>query len=159
MILFGRVLHERYFPVQYRFTYGIFGLLLDLDDLPHSSRRLRLFSHNRFNLFSFCDRDHGTSSEAPLRPRIDSVLARDGVDLEGGRVMVLCFPRVLGYVFNPLSTWYCYHADGSLRAVLCEVHNTFGERRTYLLYDNGHPIPWPVKGGKIGPFTSLPSSR
>lgn len=160
MILFGKVLHERYFPVEYRFVYRVFSLMLDIDELPQLSRRLRLFSHNRFNIFSFYDRDHGPGADAPLQPWIHALLAANGVHLEGGRIKLLCFPRVLGYVFNPLSTWYCYHADGSLRAVLCEVSNTFGERHHYLLHENGRPLRWPVKGEKekvfhVSPFIGM----
>jgi len=160
VILSAQVMHRRLFPVRYRFTYRVFSLLLDLDSLPALHRRLRLFSHNRFNLFSFHDRDHGPRDGQPLRPWIDAVLAGRGIELAGGPVRLLCFPRVLGYVFNPLSVWYCQHADGTLRAVLCEVSNTFGERHSYLLHEDGGPLDWPVRGHKpkvfhVSPFIPM----
>lgn len=145
MILRGQVVHRRHGPLHRRFIYPVFSLLLDLDELPRLGDGLRLFSHNRFNLFSFHDRDHGPRRDAPLRPWLEALLRAQGIELEGGRVRVLCFPRVLGYVFNPLSVWYCHHADGSLRAVLCEVSNTFGERHSYLLHEHGRPLANPVR--------------
>jgi DUF1365 family protein len=133
----GRLFHERRIAPLYRFRYRVFSLLLDIDRLDEADRRHRLFSHNRFNLIGFRDRDHGPKDGSPLRPWIDARLAEAGIDLAGGRVQLLCYPRVLGYVFNPLSLWYCRHADGSLRAVLAEVRNTFGEWHGYLIHDQG----------------------
>jgi len=129
----GRVNHKRLRPFAHSFEYRVFTLLVDLDELPQISRRLRLFSHNRFNLFGLADRDHGARNATSLRAWIDGHLARAGIDLDGGSVRLLSFPRVLGYTFDPLSVWYCYHADGSLRAVLHEVKNTFGEQHGYLV--------------------------
>jgi DUF1365 family protein len=131
------------FPVRYRFEYRVFSLLLDLDalhDMP-----FRLLSVGRWNLFSFRAEDHGPRDGSPLRPWIDRLLAEHGIHLEGGRVELLCFPRLLGYGFAPLSLWYCRHADGSLRAVLAEVNNTFGEHHFYLLADGGRPVSWPLR--------------
>ena len=133
----GRLVHERRIAPRYRFAYRVFSLLLDIDRLDEADRAHRFFSHNRFNLIGFDDRDHGPKDGSPLRPWIDARLAAAGIDLDGGRIELLCYPRVLGYVFNPLSLWFCRHADGSLRAVLCEVRNTFGEWHGYLLHDNG----------------------
>lgn len=160
MILTGTVMHRRLFPVRYRFAYRVFSLLLDLDELPALDRRLRLFSHNRFNLLSFHDRDHGPRRDAPLRPWIETLLREQGIELAGGPVRLLCFPRVLGYVFNPLSLWYCHHADGSLRAVLCEVSNTFGEHHGYLLHEGGAPLADPLRQSRdkrfhVSPFISM----
>ncbi len=132
-LYFGKVMHKRLRPFVHGFSYRVFSVYLDLDDLAAAHRRLRLFSHNRWNLFSFHDRDHGPRDGRPLRPWIEQELRKAGIDLAGGSIRLLCFPRVLGYVFNPLSLWFCYHADGSLRAVLYEVSNTFGEQHSYLL--------------------------
>jgi hypothetical protein len=144
-IYFTRVMHQRLVPVQYRFRYRVFSLLLDLDRLDEAARSARLFSVNGPNLLSFRERDHGPRDGSPLRPWLDELLRGQGIDLEGGRVLLLCFPRVLGYVFNPLSVWYCHHRDGTLRAILAEVSNTFGEHHFYLLGDGGRPLPWPVE--------------
>ena len=139
----GTVTHRRQDRHAYRFIYKVFSLLLDLDELPRLPKKLRLFSHNRFNLFSVSDRDHGPRDGTPLKPWAEQYLLLQGIELEGGRIRLLCFPRLLGYVFNPLSVWYCQHRDGSLRAVICEVRNTFGEMHHYLLTapDKG-PMDW-----------------
>jgi len=142
---FTEVMHRRLFPVQYRFVYRVFSVLLDIDRLAEADRNTALFSHNRFNLMSFHDRDHGPRDGSALRPWMERQLAHYGIRLDGGRIELLCFPRVLGYGFNPLSLWYCYHRDGTLHAVLCEVSNTFGEHHGYLLHAEGAPMAWPVR--------------
>ena len=136
-------MHQRLDRFAYRFHYRVFSLLLDLDELPRLDERLRLFSHNRFNLFSLHDRDHGGRDGKPLRPWVEALLRERGIELDGGPIQLLCFPRVLGYVFNPMSVCYCKHRDGSLRAVVCEVRNTFGEIHHYVLASSGGgPMDW-----------------
>lgn len=131
-LYFGEVMHQRIRPRRHRLNYRVFFLLADLDELPNLSQRLRLFSYNRFNLFSFFDKDHGPGDGSLLRRWVESHLAEIGIDLGGGSIKLLCFPRMLGYVFNPLTVYFCYHQDGELVAILYEVNNTFGERHTYL---------------------------
>lgn len=138
----SRVSHRRLFPKPYRFVYRVFYLLVDIDHIDDTARRLRLFSHNRFNLLSLYDRDHGRGEIGGLRLWAESLLREHGIELEGGRIRLLCLPRVFGYGFNPISLWYCEHADGSLRAVIAEVHNTFGERHSYLLASGGEAMPY-----------------
>lgn len=128
----GEVFHRRVRPRLHSLSYRVFYMLLDLDELEHLSRRSRVFSHNGFSLFSFHDGDHGDGSGGPLRPWVETQLARAGVEADG-RISVLCFPRVLGYVFNPISIYFCHRRDGSLAAVLYEVNNTFGDRHSYLI--------------------------
>lgn len=137
------VMHRRLFPVRYRFVYPVFSLLLDLDALDGLPSRL--LSVGRFNLLSFHPRDHGPRDGSPLKPWIERLLGARGIDLAGGRVQLLCFPRILGYGFNPLSLWYCHHADGTLRAVLAEVSNTFGEHHCYLLTEDGRTEDRPLR--------------
>lgn len=132
-IYVGRVMHARLRPFHHRFAYRVFTMLLDLDELPDLDRRMRLLAHNRAGLFSFHDSDHGPRDGSPLRPWIEARLADAGIDLDGGPVRLLCFPRVLGYVFNPLTVWFCHGRDGALRAVLYEVSNTRGERHGYVV--------------------------
>jgi len=129
----GRVMHKRLMPFGHRFVYRVFSLWLDLDEIPSLGRRLKLFSHNRLNLLSFHDRDHGPRNGSALRPWLENALVNAEIDLRGGAIRLLCFPRVLGYVFNPLSIYFCYHADGRLLAVLHQVRNTFGEMHCYLI--------------------------
>ncbi len=155
----GHVMHRRLRPRRHRLAYRVFALLLDLDALPALDRRLRLFGHNRFALFSFHDRDHGPGEDRALRPWIEAQLSRAGIDLEGGTVRLLCYPRILGYQFNPLTVWYCHHADGSLRAILHEVHNTFGQRHSYLIpvSDPAAPVLRQscAKGFYVSPFMTM----
>jgi len=131
-IYFGDVVHVRSRPRRHRLRYGVFSLLIDLDQLAGFAERNRFFSRNRFNLYSFYDCDHG-DGEMPLRSWVIAQLHSAGINLSGGTVRLLCYPRVLGYVFNPISIFYCYFADGTIAALLYEVHNTFGERHVYLI--------------------------
>lgn len=128
----GTVVHSRLKPARHRFAYRVFSLLIDLDELPALDHALRLFAHNRFGLTGFHDADHGPPGTPMTRAWIDARLAEAGLPA-GGPVRVLCFPRVLGYVFNPLSVWFCHAPDGSLAAILHEVSNTFGQRHYYLM--------------------------
>jgi DUF1365 family protein len=129
----GMVTHFRRRPREHRLAYRIFSVLLDLDRLEESARGLRLFSIDRFNLFSFRARDRGDGSGKPLRAQIDERLRAAGIDLAGGRVLLLTMPRLLGLGFNPLSVYYCFDAEGGLAAMIWEVDNTFGQRHAYLI--------------------------
>ena len=140
-----RVMHQRLFPVDYRFSYRVFSLLLDLDQLETGDTGLRVLSIDRFNLLSFWRRDHGPRDGTSLRAWAERMLRRQGIELAGGKLLLLCFPRLLGFGFNPLSIWYCQHQDGSLRAVICEVNNTFGEHHFYLLHRQGEAMDWPAR--------------
>jgi uncharacterized protein len=151
-LYFGEVMHKRLRPFTQAFRYRVFSLFIDLDEIAACNRGLRLFSHNRWNLVSFHDRDHGPRDGTPLRPWIDAELAAAGIALAGGPVRLLCFPRILGYVFSPLSIWFCHHADGSLRAVLYEVRNTFGGKHGYL-------IPVPAEQAAGGPVVQSADKR
>ena len=128
-------MHRRLTPRHHRFKYSVFALLLDLDELPALDRDLHLFTCNRRGLFSFRDSDHGPANgEEPrdLRRWLDGLLADAGIAARGAR-RVLCYPRILGFVFNPLSVWFCHDEDGALKAIVYEVHNTYEERHAYVL--------------------------
>ena len=131
-LVIGRVRHTRHRPRRHRFTYRVVYGIFDLDDLDGLAARTRWFSHNRFNLFSLHDRDHGHDDGAPIKTWAVDLLASHGVDIADGTVRLLTFPRVLGYVFNPISEWYCYSVDGELVAVIHEVRNTFGDKHSYV---------------------------
>ncbi len=133
----GTVAHARLRPVRHRLRYRMLNLLLDLDELPDLDRRLALFGHNRAALFSFHEADHGDGSATPLRAQIEAHLRRAGVNPAGGRIRVLCMPRVLGLVFNPITVFFCDDANGALQAMLYEVNNTFGQRHSYLIPVHG----------------------
>lgn len=149
------VMHARFSPRAHRFTYRLFLFALDLDELPGLSRRLPLFSVDRANLYAFRDRDYLPTGEplhnpgdtdapparspapappgAGLKARIVAYLAARGVDLAGGRVLLVTLPRVAGHLFNPVSFYFCYDRAGAPAAVLAEVTNTFREVKAYFL--------------------------
>ncbi len=129
----GQVMHHRMKPKRHRFIYRVTSMLVDLEELPALSRRLKLFSLNRFNLFSFHERDHGDGSGRPLIEQVRDTLAQHGMDLGRGPIRLLCYPRLLGYVFNPLSVFYCYDEQDHLAAILYEVSNTFNQKHNYLI--------------------------
>jgi DUF1365 family protein len=128
----GPVMHARMKPVTHRFTYDVFSTLIDLDRLEEANRLSAFFSVGRFNLLSFSPKDHGPRDGSDLRAYVDRVLAKAGIDIAGGRVLLLCYPRILGFTFNPLSVYYCYDASGEMAALVYEVRNTFGEAHTYV---------------------------
>lgn len=128
-----RVMHERRLPFRHRFSYRVFSLLVDIDRLPRFAANSRLLRHNRFGLVSIHDRDHGPRDGSPLRPWVEAALARAGLQEAGACIRLFCFPRLFGYVFNPLSIYFCHDAAGRLRAILYEVKNTFGDQHGYLI--------------------------
>lgn len=129
----GVVMHARLKPVGHRFTYRVASLAIDLDRLADADAQSALFSVNRRNLFAFREADHGPGDGTALRPWIDALLRDARVDLRSpGRIILLCYPRILGYVFNPLSVYYCYDDADHLTALVYEVRNTFGERHAYV---------------------------
>lgn len=127
----GQVRHARLRPARHAFAYRSFFLRLPLRALAAQPWPFRRLPRNRFGWLSLHDADHGDGGD-PLA-WIDALLAREGVADASGEIWLHTLPRVLGYVFNPVSFWFCHRRDGALRAVLCEVSNTFGERHCYLL--------------------------
>jgi DUF1365 family protein len=155
----GRVAHQRFAPRRHHLRYAMFQVLFDLDELPSLSRRSRLFSHNASNLVSFHDRDHGDGRRGALRGWVEEALERAGAPIDGGAIRLLCMPRILGHVFNPLSIYFCHQRDGALAAMLYEVNNTFGERHTYLI-PVGDPASDPIrqscaKAFHVSPFMDM----
>jgi DUF1365 family protein len=135
-LCFGQVRHHRLRPAANIFQYGVYYMRLPLRAMEQDEFTPLFCSHNRFNLLSFHDADHG-DGQRPLLAWIDGLLKKEGILDANGEVWLQTFPRVLGYVFNPVSFWFCHRKDGALRAVLCEVSNTFGERHCYLLDTDG----------------------
>jgi DUF1365 family protein len=129
----GSVMHARLKPVGHRFSYRVMSLLIDLDRLDEADRQSALFGVNRAALYSFHEKDHGERDGSSLRAYAARCAAAHGVDLTAGHVRLLCYPRLLGYAFNPLSVYFCHGADGRLALIIYEVRNTFGEIHTYAL--------------------------
>ncbi|MFT6915386.1 MAG: DUF1365 family protein [Motiliproteus sp.] len=128
----GAVMHERLRPRQHRFSYEFTSWLLDLDELPELDSSLRLFSYNRPGPFSFYERDFGPGQPTGLKLHIQALVEQQGLG-QVERVCLLCQPRCLGYMFNSISTYFCYGAQDQLVAIIYEVTSTFGERHLYLL--------------------------
>lgn len=129
----GIVRHRRFSPRPNSFRYGLYQLLLDLSELPALDRAIGFFGYNRPGLVSFHDRDHMGGSGEPVRDKLARWLRGQGNELGDSRVMLLTNPRVLGYVFNPVSYFFCLDGAGGLRFTVAEVFNTFGEAYCYLL--------------------------
>jgi hypothetical protein len=129
----GTVVHARQRPSSHRLRYRVFYLLLDLGQLPALDREFRLFAYNRPGVFSFHDADHGAHDGSNPLDWAKFQLRNAGITIKGGRIELLCMPRILGYVFNPLSIYYCFDHDEKLVAILYQVSNTFGESHTYLV--------------------------
>lgn len=129
----GHVSHHRLRPRDHRLAYRIWSMLIDLDELSTLDRRLRLFSVNRFNLFSFHVRDRGDRTGRDLKGQVETAMGRAGIEPDGGPIRLFTMPRLLGWAFNPLSIFFCHRRDGRLAAILWEVDNTFGERHGYLI--------------------------
>jgi DUF1365 family protein len=138
----GKVMHARLKPARHRFVYRVFSLFLNLDQLETTARKLRLFSVDRFNVLSFHAKDHGDGS-GDLKNWIRGHLRSAGYAGDGP-IYIQCYPRLWGYVFNPLSVYYCYTSNGSLEAILHEVSNTFGDRHSYLLPVSANGEPGPI---------------
>ena len=133
----GKVTHKRMQPRQHFLQYSMFYMLLDIDEIDAIAKRHWLFSRNRRNIFSFFDRDHGNKSEtggqsAPLRDYVENRLREAGIKHGGCTIRLMTMPRIFGYVFNPLSVYFCHDDRDNLFALIYEVNNTFGQRHSYI---------------------------
>lgn len=128
----GKVMHARKKPVEYRFNYGTLSINIDIDQIEKETKALRWLSLNKFNLVSLNYKDHGPRDGTPWRIWINAFLAQYGI-AKPARVELLCYPKVLGYSFNPLAMWYAYDANHVLIAIVAEVSNTFGQWHHYVL--------------------------
>ena len=140
----GHVTHVRLKPRIHRLSYRIYSVLLDLDELDEVDRRLRWFSVDRFNLFSFYRKDSGDGTGRDLKAQVEAAMRAAGIEPDGGPVRLLTMPRLLGWAFNPLSTYFCYRRDGALAAILWEVDNTLHQRHAYMI-----PVDRAGPGGEI----------
>ena len=126
------VTHRRFKPKRHFFTYKTFSLLIDLNEIENLGKKIQFFSYNKFNILSFYDVDHGPRDGSLLIPWVKNRLSEAQIDIGGGTIKLLCYPRFFGYVFNPLSIFYCYDEKLQLKAILYEVKNTFNEQHTYV---------------------------
>ena len=128
----GTVIHKRFKPKIHFFKYKVFSLLIDLSELDNLDKKIDFFSYNKFNLISFFDKDHGVRDGSSVINWVKKNLKENDVNCENIRIKLLCYPRIFGYVFNPLSIFYVYDKNDKLISLLYEVKNTFGEQHTYI---------------------------
>ena len=132
----GHVIHKRFKPKEHYFKYKVFSLLIDLDEIEEISKKIKIFSYNKFNLISFFDKDHGPRDGTSLKKWVEENLRKINIYNKNVKIKLLCYPRMFGYVFNPLSIFFIYNNNSKLISILYEVKNTFGEQHTYIFKTN-----------------------
>jgi len=128
----GTVIHKRFKPKTHFFKYNVFSLLIDLSELDQLDKNIKFFSFNKFNLISFFEKDHGDRDGSSLVEWVKKNLDKNNISSEDVKIKLLCYPRIFGYVFNPLSVFFIYNSNEKLISILYEVKNTFGEQHTYI---------------------------
>ena len=139
-IYIGSVIHKRFKPKIHSFNYKVFSLLIDLSELNTLNKSLKLFSYNSFNIISFYNKDHGPRDGSSIKNWVIDNLKRNNIETDCIQIKLLCYPRIFGYVFNPLSVFYIYNKNSKLISILYEVKNTFGEQHTYIFKIKGNDI-------------------
>ena len=152
----GEVTHKRFKPVKHFLKYKTFSLLIDLDEIIQLDSKISIFSHNRFNIFSFYDEDHGERDGSNLKKWVLANIKKFNIQGKINKIKILCYPRIFGYVFNPLSILYCYE-DDKLKAIFYEVKNTFNEQHTYIfkIKNNEEIIQKCKKKFYVSPFMDM----
>ena len=140
LIYNGNVIHRRFKPKEHYFKYKVFSLLIDLDELHIIKQKIKIFSYNKFNILSFFDKDHGPRDGTSIIEWIKKNLKEIGINDNNIQIKLLCYPRIFGYVFNPLSVFFIYNQNSELISILYEVKNTFGEQHTYIFKTNDNKI-------------------
>jgi uncharacterized protein len=128
----GTVIHKRFKPKLHTFNYKVFSMLIDLSEIDLLHKSLKIFSYNKFNIISFFNKDHGPRDGSSLKEWVVDNLKKNNIDCSDIQIKLLCYPRIFGYVFNPLSVFYIYDKNSELISILYEVKNTFGEQHTYI---------------------------
>ena len=157
----GIVVHKRLTPRHHAFAYSVFTLCLDVDEIDRIDQSLRYFSRGRFNFLSICDADLGQPGSDPVGVKVRRLLDGAGLGSFGSRIELVCYPRLLGFVFNPLSVYFCRNKAGMVGAVIYEVSNTFGERKSYVIPTQGDDTAITQDCDKemaVSPFTGFSGS-
>jgi uncharacterized protein len=128
----GTVIHKRFKPKIHFFSYKVFSLLIDLSELDLMHKTLKLFSYDKFNIISFFNKDHGPRDGSSVKNWVLQNLKKNNIETNDIQIKILCYPRIFGYVFNPLSVFYIYDKNSELISILYEVKNTFGEQHVYV---------------------------
>ena len=134
----GKVIHKRFKPKEHYFKYSVFSLLIDLSELRKIEQEISFFSLNKFNLISFYEKDHGERDGSSLEEWVKKNLEQNKIETVDIKIKLLCYPRIFGYVFNPLSIFFVYNQNDKLKSILYEVKNTFGEQHTYIFRIDQH---------------------
>ena len=152
----GEVSHKRFKPVRHFLRYKTFSLFIDLDEINLLDKSISIFSHNKFNVFSFHDNDHGNRDGGCLKDWVLMNIKKFNIESKITKIKILCYPRIFGYVFNPLSIFYCYE-DDKLKAIFYEVKNTFNEQHTYIfkIKDDQEIIQKCKKKFYVSPFMDM----
>ena len=157
-IYIGNVIHKRFKPKVHFFKYNVFSILIDISEINLLDRNLKIFSYNKFNIVSFYDADHGPRDGTPIKDWVIKNLKKNQINTEDIKIKLLCYPRIFGYVFNPLSVFYIYNKYSELISILYEVKNTFGEQHTYIFKnkENENPIKHSCKKKfHVSPFIEM----
>ena len=131
----GIIKHQRFTPIKHSLNYNTFSLFVDLDEIESLTKNISIFSLNKFNIFSFYNVDHGARDGSLLKDWVLKNIKKFNISNNITKIKLLCYPRIFGYVFNPLSIFYCYE-NNDLRAIFYEVKNTFNEQHTYIFKVN-----------------------
>tara|TARA_B100000029_G_scaffold407569_1_gene408540 strand:- start:137 stop:904 length:768 start_codon:yes stop_codon:yes gene_type:complete len=140
LIYNGKVVHRRFKPKEHYFKYNVFSLLINLDELITIQSKIKIFSYNKFNILSFYDKDHGPRDGTSLKEWVIKNLKDIGINEDKVQIKLFCYPRIFGYVFNPLSVFFIYDQESKLISILYEVKNTFGEQHTYIFKTSDEKI-------------------
>ena len=156
----GTVIHKRFKPKTHFFKYSVFSLLIDLSELDQLDKNIKFFSFNKFNLISFFEKDHGDRDGSSVIKWVKKNVKNIGIDNQKIQIKLLCYPRIFGYVFNPLSVFFIYDEKSNLISILYEVKNTFGEQHTYIFKtkDNNLIKNHCDKKFHVSPFMDLNST-
>ena len=128
----GTVIHKRFKPKVHFFKYKVFSILIDISEINLLHKNLKIFSYNRFNIISFYDADHGPRDGTSVKEWVIKNLKDNQIDTKDIKIKLLCYPRIFGFVFNPLSVFFIYNKKSELISILYEVKNTFDEQHTYI---------------------------
>ncbi len=152
----GIITHTRFKPVKHFLKYNTFSLFIDLDEVEKLDKSIKIFSYNKFNIYSFYNKDHGNRDGNSLKEWALFNLKRFNIQQNINKIKILCYPRIFGYVFNPLSIFYCYENE-KLKAIFYEVKNTFNEQHTYIfkIKDNEKITQKCKKKFYVSPFMNM----
>ena len=156
----GIVSHSRLIPKKHSFTYKVFSILFDIDKLDETQRSCSLFSYNKFNFFSFYYKDHGEKNGSNPKNWILKIVKKEKINESNLKIYCLCYPRILGYVFNPITVWFIY-SKNNLKMIVYEVRNTFGEDHSYVFKLDKESQKLNHKSKKllhVSPFISMDGS-